>query len=401
MKDLNIKPNFSELSREYGVDRHTIKKYYDNDGIPERKRKKSSSMWDPYINEITELMEIPGISKKAIYMYLIDVHKDKKLGTYNGFKTFTLQKNLVVKPRASPHPLYETEPGEQLQCDWKENLVIHLIDGTEISFNVFSATLGYSREHVFIYSPTKTTEDFIRCIITVFRKLGGVTRKVLTDNMSAIVDVNGNRKKVYPKISQLFRDLNVELKLCKVKTPQTKGKDENSNKFVKWIYAYDNKLKSEDELIDKIENVITSQCNRQNNMGTGMPPATLFAKEKEYLLPLSNSIVLDSYLSEHSRQKVPATLLVEYKGNKYSVPPEYISNLVDIYPVNNSLYIYHNNRLVTKHNISQNRINYHKEHYINGLSPNIRNKEMDIEKMAEENLKRLGELGKNKDVNKL
>lgn len=34
MKDLNIKPNFSEMSREYGIDRHTIKKYYDNDGIP-------------------------------------------------------------------------------------------------------------------------------------------------------------------------------------------------------------------------------------------------------------------------------------------------------------------------------------------------------------------------------
>ncbi len=40
MKDLNIKPNFSEMSREYGIDRHTIKKYYDNEGIPERKKKK-------------------------------------------------------------------------------------------------------------------------------------------------------------------------------------------------------------------------------------------------------------------------------------------------------------------------------------------------------------------------
>ena len=68
MKDLNIRPNFSDLSREYGVDRHTIKKYFDNDGIPERKPKKSVSMWDPYLDEITTMMETPGITKKAIYM---------------------------------------------------------------------------------------------------------------------------------------------------------------------------------------------------------------------------------------------------------------------------------------------------------------------------------------------
>ena len=33
MKDFNMKPNFSELERKYGIDRHTIKKYYENGGI--------------------------------------------------------------------------------------------------------------------------------------------------------------------------------------------------------------------------------------------------------------------------------------------------------------------------------------------------------------------------------
>lgn len=52
-------------------------------------------MWDPYIDEIAELLDTPGITKKAVYMYLIDVHKDKQLGTYNGFKTFTCRKILL------------------------------------------------------------------------------------------------------------------------------------------------------------------------------------------------------------------------------------------------------------------------------------------------------------------
>lgn len=394
MKELNIKPNFSQLSREYGVDRHTLKKYYDNDGIPERKKYISKSMWDPYYDEIVELLNNSNVSKKAAYMYLMNKYNGQINGTYNGFKSYTLKKNIQLKNNENPHVLYEVNPGIQLQVDWKENLKIHLLDHTEINFNVFSATLGYSREHVFIYSSTKTTEDFIRCLIESFKRLGGVSEEVLTDNMSAIVDVRGKNKTVHPIIKQLFKDLNCTLKLCKVKTPQTKGKDENSNKFVKWIYAYDNKLKTEDELIHVIENVITSQCNRQINSGTNIPPSILFEKEKEYLKPLSNKIVLESYINEHSRQKVPSTLLITYKGKKYSVSPEYIGKRVDIYPIGENLYIYHNGKLITKHTITQNHINYHKEHYQNGLSSAMRNDNIDIEKMARENLEKLSRLKK-------
>ena len=132
-----------------------------------------------------------------------------------------------------------------MQVVWKENLIIHLSNGREIRFNVFSATLGFSRKHIFIYSATRTTNDFIRCTIEVFRRLGGTTSKLLTDNMSAIVSVKGSQKKVHPEISRFFADLDTELKLAKARTPQTKGKDENSNKFVKWIYPYDGNLDSE------------------------------------------------------------------------------------------------------------------------------------------------------------
>lgn len=39
MKDMNIKPNFSELQRIHGIDRHTIRKYYEAGCVPERKKR--------------------------------------------------------------------------------------------------------------------------------------------------------------------------------------------------------------------------------------------------------------------------------------------------------------------------------------------------------------------------
>lgn len=389
MKELDIKPNFSALAREYGYDRHTVKKYYDNDGVPKRKSVDKPSKWDPFYDEVETLMNKRNVSKKGVYMYLLNKYGDKIPGTYNGFKSYTLRKGISLKTSAKAHVLYEVEPGKQLHLDWKENLKIHLKDKTEITFNVFTATLGYSREHVFVYSSTKTTDDFIRCMVETVKRLGGVSEEALTDNMSAIVTNNGRNKTVNPRVTQLFKDLNCELRLCKVKTPETKGKDENSNKFVKWIYPYDYALESEDDLIKTIEHTICSQCNQQSNSHTKMPPAMLFKKEKEYLKPIPSKVLLDSYVEEHYRQEVPSTLLVQYKGNKYSVPSDYTGKRVDIYPVGDSIYIYFNKNLITKHNITQNSINYSKNHYYEGLSKNIKSKDVNIEEMAENNLDEL------------
>lgn len=51
-----------------------------------------------------------------------------------------------------PHPHFETPPGLQLQFDWKESVKMANCDGELFEFNVFAATLGHSRRHVFIRS---------------------------------------------------------------------------------------------------------------------------------------------------------------------------------------------------------------------------------------------------------
>lgn len=397
MKDLNIKPNFSALQREYGVDLHTIKKYYDNDGILKRKPRNSRNKWDPYLDELQNLLQIRHVSYKSIWLFLYHKYgKDNLPGDYNSLRNYFYRQGMRLTLHNSPHLLYETKPGKQAQFDWKESLSLHLKDSSLIEFNVFSLTLRYSREHIFIYSKHKGTDDFLYCFIKAINKIGGVCEEYLTDNMSAIVTTNGNNRKINAKVSSLFRDIDAKLRLCKVRTPETKGKDENANKFVNWIYPYDYKLETEEELIELIENTITADANRQINTGTMMPPSSLFAKEKEYLKLLPSKILLDSYLSNHIKQTVPPTLLVYYKGSKYSVGSDYISKTVDIYEISDEIHIYYQSKLIAKHTITQNRINYTKEHYQEGLSRVLNNKTSDeIEEMASkslENLKILGEM---------
>ena len=122
LKEMKIKPNFSELQRQYDVDRHTIKKYYENDGKIVKDRKKRKSKYDIYKDEILEILEDPAVTIQALYQYLIEKHPNASM-TYNGLKSYTMSLGIVRRGnKIKSHVRYETKPGEQLQVDWKEDI---------------------------------------------------------------------------------------------------------------------------------------------------------------------------------------------------------------------------------------------------------------------------------------
>ena len=61
MKTINIKPNYSELSKIYKLDRRTIKKYNNGYSKSEVKRNRKSKL-DKYYDEIKEKLGLPGIT---------------------------------------------------------------------------------------------------------------------------------------------------------------------------------------------------------------------------------------------------------------------------------------------------------------------------------------------------
>lgn len=70
------KPNFSELSRKLGVDRRTVKKYYDGNDKKIKKQKKSKI--DDYHETITSLLSAENKQtfyyKSHLYRYLVREH---------------------------------------------------------------------------------------------------------------------------------------------------------------------------------------------------------------------------------------------------------------------------------------------------------------------------------------
>ncbi len=395
LKQQGIKPNMSELSRETGLDRHTLKKYFDEGGKFNRERSPKGSKYDALAEIISDRMSVEGVTIKALWELLLDEKPEQARAlTYRGLVSYVRKKGYgsEAAERLVAHPRFETAPGAQLQVDWKESLSITTKTGGKIEFNVFSATLSWSRYHLFVYSTGKGTEDFIRCLIAVLKELGAMPREIVTDNMAAIVSCRGNTRKKLPQIVQLEKDLGIRIRLCKPRTPETKGKVESSNRFVNRLLAYDGLIADEAELKAKIAH-IQARSNAVPNEETEVPPNALLMKERSSLGVLPNALMLESYASEsYATAKVPQTMLVSCRGKRYSVPKAMIGKKAVAIPAEGKVYIFDSaGLLVAEHAESGARTNYQEAHYAEALSGKGIDDD-EISRMAKEQIGRLSSL---------
>lgn len=385
LKLTDSKPNFSELSRQYGVDRRTIKKYYDGyTGKPTHHDKPSKL--DDYKELIRKKLSIKGTTLRSVYEFMIS-EVDSSIGSYSNFAKYTKAHKLYPKKRISGHPRFETPPGRQAQVDWKENIKIANKYGEIYTFQVFDYKLGHSRYCHFTYKTTKTRQDVFDCLIASFKATGGVPTEILFDNMASVVDLKDNRRHVNNQMRAFADDFHFRIKLAKPRHPFTKGKVEAINKFLDWLLPYEDEFETEDELIAILEK-INKKVNTQVNQATNVPPLLLFQKEKEYLQSLPNQKVIESYLSHDRKIKVQKDSMITYQNSKYSVPPAYIGKNVCIKQISDKLFIYYNTEQIAVHNLSSKMFNYNKEHYTELLSHYIKDNDA-VSELAEVNLRQM------------
>ena len=392
MKTMEIKPNFSALAKEHGLDYRTVKRYYEGyDGKPTHHNKKSKLIELDSI--IEEKLSIKGVKVSALYFFLQEEYNYK--GSYSNLTYYIRKNHKRKKQKSQGTPRFETYIGEQIQFDWVESLELINKYGEKFEFNVFSAELCYSRMHYFDYSITKTREDVIRCLINTFKFFGGTSKSLLTDNMSSIV--NNLKDSFCDEFKAFLKDFNIDGKRCKIRKPNTKGKVEVRNKFIKWLIPFNNSFETEDdiiEIIEKINNIVNTKINSTTNV----KPIMLYQKEKEYLSPLPSNQIISNYLNLNIPVKVSNASLIYYKGSQYSVPIKYINKTLKIKVDNNKLYIYDNTKLIQVHNITNQTINYDDSDYKALLASSMPYKEEEeINKLAKKNLELFDKLTNSKE----
>lgn len=135
-REAGIKPNFSDIAKRYGKDRHTVASYWRAEGgRPHDGRGDRAGSFDAHVDEVAAKAQLPGVTKRGIYEWLLRRYPDEDLAGYNAFTQFTRKNGIVIGPPGGPepHPRFETPPGLQLQFDWKESVKMANRDGELLS----------------------------------------------------------------------------------------------------------------------------------------------------------------------------------------------------------------------------------------------------------------------------
>ena len=176
------------------MNRRIVKKYYNGFTKPKTKARKSKiDSLHPVIQELVSDDTLQTFYYKAnLWRYLVENHDlaiiksnfRKYISNHQEFQQYFNKRHSTTK-----HPAllrFETEPGEQLQIDWKEDIYFTTSDREIHSLNVFVGVLGYSRYSVYLLTLNQKQETLFHVLDSLFEKLGGVPKTVISDNMKTI-----------------------------------------------------------------------------------------------------------------------------------------------------------------------------------------------------------------------
>jgi transposase len=399
-----IKTNKTQIAKELGVSRKTVRKYMK--GYEPIKTRKRKSKLDPYYDQIFDLLYGTGKVKNKIFYYkrnLFYYCLDNKIIPDTSESTFKdwLKKNkdlndyFKTKTNKVPEIRFETSKGEQAQVDWKESLEIVLNTGEVIEINILVVILSYSRFRYYGVSLNKNQDILFNHLDNAFKAFGGVPETLLTDNMKTVMDeprTNYSKGKINNKFKSFSDDYGFKTVPCIAGKPQTKAKVEQPMRILDYLKSFNGDL-TYLELIKKIKEL----NNRENNKyheGYGLIPTLALQKEKDSLHALPKQSIRNQYNITDILMKVDTSAMVTYKQNKYSVPPKYLNKQVTAQVYDNKLHVYFNTKLITIHQIKNNvkgQLFYHEDDYKSNLLLSNKFKGDEIESISQSNLNKIGE----------
>ncbi|WP_058485352.1 IS21 family transposase [Defluviitalea phaphyphila] len=402
MEGSNLKINKSQIARELGVDARTVGKYIN--GYKKPITRNRSSKLDKFYPIIKDLLSDESVQifyyKRVLWQFLKDNYNldcaqssfRRYISKHEEFNNYFRKRRKNYSSKNAPMR-YETGIGQQAQVDWKENMEFILSNGEVIKINIFVIILSYSRFRVYRLSLSKTQDVLFSFLNEAFEIFGGVPKELLTDNMKTIMDeprTNYFKGKVNNRFQQFADDYGFKVCPCIAGKPNTKAKVEAPMKLLDEIRAYNGRLNYSElhQLITKLNNRINSTCHTT----TGKIPILHLEKEKDFLSELPKAQIRNLY----SIKTIPVTVnpqsMINYKSNQYSVPPEYIGKRLKLQVYDDKLHIYYSTNLITIHTIKKQKLNYHPEHYIAISSLTLKNSIEEIEEIAKNNLKMIGEI---------
>jgi transposase len=289
-------------------------------------RAPSASACEPFREVILEALG-RGRNAVAIWQDLVDDH---------GFQArYSSVKRFVLKLRGSrpveARVVITTAPGEEAQVDYGGDgpMVRDARTGKYRRTRLFVMTLGYSRKSVRLIVPRSSAQVWAELHERAFRRLGGVTRLVVLDNLrEGVVEPD-----VYdPTLNPLYRDVLAHYGAvalpCRVRNPDRKGKVESGVGHAQRTPLKGLRFESIDEAQVYLDRWEERWADTRIHGTTKRQVSVMFAEEK----PALRELPIEPFrYYRYGERSVNLDGCVEVEAAYYGAPPGWIGRKVNVH----------------------------------------------------------------------
>jgi len=304
----------SEIARRMRISRKTVRRALQSEMSPERKAgRQRPSKLDPYKGYINErLREYPGLPATVIFDEI------KPQGYAGKMRILWEYVSSVRENKREVFFRIETVQGEYAQVDWANCGTVQIGNAVR-KLSCFVMVLSYSRMMYLEFTLSQCLEDFLRCHINAFKFFGGVTKKILYDNVKTVVLARlGKDIRFNPKFMEFAGVYLFEPRLCNPGRGNEKGKVESGIKYIRSNFLSGRKIKiAWPDIQCDAYHWRNETANVRIHGTTRERPIDRFEKEKPFLMGLPSA---DYDASIVRVVKANSQALIHFDGNTYSVP---------------------------------------------------------------------------------
>ena len=262
-----------------------------------------------------------GLSLKRIHQDLVSDHDFG--GSYQSVKRFARR---FAASMAPPFRRMECAPGEEMQVDFGQGAWV-VADGRRRRPHLYRCVLSHSRKGYAEVVWRQTTDSFIRCTENAFRHFGGVTARMVIDNLKAgVIQADWFDPELNPKLLEFCTYYGTVLMPTKPAMPRHKGKVERGVDYVQENALKGRKFQSLAEQNQFLEEWERSVADTRIHGTIREQVLKRFLNvERPALRPLP-AMLFPSF--EEAPRSVHRDGHVEFGKAYYSAPPEYAERKV-------------------------------------------------------------------------
>jgi transposase len=248
-------------------------------------------------------------------------------GRYASVKRFV--RKLCGSPAPEARVVIETAPGEEAQVDYGTGpMVRDPQSGKYRRTRLFVLTLGHSRKSVRLLVFRSNSRVWAELHEKAFRRLGGVTRVVVLDNLrEGVITPDIYDATLNPLYRDVLKHYGAVALPCRVQDPDRKGKVESGVGHAQKTPLKGQRFESLEQAQAYLDCWEERWADTRIHGTTKRQVAAMFAEEKPHLLPLP----LEPFrYYQYGERVVHLDGCVEVEAAYYGLPPGWIGRSVKV-----------------------------------------------------------------------